>query len=72
MGTPLVARPYRFLLVSLGLGLGKSSVLRLLDLGCDGATFAHASLEAGHAVADRIRRPDGRFGFWLLTATASY
>src|SRR5215472_8816013 len=56
MGTPLVARSYRFLLlVSLGAGLGMSSVLLLLDLGCGCATLAHASLEAGHAAAGSIR-----------------
>jgi hypothetical protein len=69
MGTPLVARPYRYLLLVLHcLGLEVSSVLRLLDLGCGGATLAHASLEAGHAAASRIRRPGGRFGFRFLIA----
>src|SRR5208282_1655287 len=71
MRTPLVARSYRFLLwVSLFPSLGMSSVLRLLDLGCDGATLAHASLEAGHAGASHIRRPDRRFGFCFLAAAA--
>src|SRR5215831_12651616 len=62
MRTPLVARPYRFLLVLPYLGLELSSVLRLLDLGCGGAALAHASLEAGHAGPGRIRRSGGRLG----------
>src|SRR5260370_25944659 len=68
MGTPLVARSYRFLLlVSQCLGPGVSSVLRLLALGCGGATLAHASLEAGHARTGRVRRPGGSFGSSVLT-----
>src|SRR6202043_3337381 len=43
-------------------------VLRLLDLGCGGATLAYASLEAGHAGTSRIRRPDRCFGFCFLTS----
>src|SRR5580692_6613872 len=71
--TPLVARSYRFLLlVSLCLGLGQSSVLGLLGLGwCGGAALAHASLEARHAAASNIRRPDGRLGFRLLAPLAA-
>src|SRR5215472_15019696 len=69
MGTPLVARPYRFLLlVSLCLGLQSSSVLRLLGLGCSGAALAHASLEAGHAGSGRIRRSGGRLGFGVAAS----
>src|SRR5260370_32892463 len=73
MGTPLVARSYRFLLVvSLCLGPEVSSVLRLLGLGSGGATLAHASLEAGHAGTGRIGRPGGRFGSCLLTTAATH
>jgi len=43
-------------------------VLRLLGLGCGGATLAHASLEAGHAGPYRIRRPGGRFGHLILAS----
>src|SRR6516162_6073519 len=72
MGTPLVARSYRFLLlVSLCLGHQSSLVLRLLDLGCGCAAFAHTSLEAGHAGAYRIRRPGRRLGFRLRPADRS-
>src|SRR6516164_6675681 len=69
MGTPLVARPYRFLLlVSLCLGLQSSSVLRLLGLGCSGAALAHASLEAGHAGPGRIRRSGRCVGFGVAAS----
>src|ERR1700722_12626800 len=72
MGTPLVARSYRFLLVdSLCLGLQNPSVLRLLDLGgCSGAALAHASLEAGHPGPGRIRRSGGCVGFGLAASAA--
>src|SRR5579875_3038782 len=73
-GTPFLARSYRFLLVSMrfvvsmrcGLllvslraGRQGSSVRRLLGLWCGCAPFAHASLEGGHAAADRLRGPGG-------------
>src|SRR6516164_4201035 len=71
MGTPLVAHPYRFLLlVSLCLGLQSSSVLRLLGLGCGGAALAHASLEAGHAGPGRLRRSGGCVGFGIAAPIA--
>src|SRR5579872_4552290 len=71
MGTPLVARSYRFLLLgSLCVGLHDPSVLRLLGLGCGGAALAHASLEAGHAGSGRVRRPGGYVGFGVAASAA--
>src|SRR5690348_18441273 len=54
-----------------GSALSFHRVLRLLALGCGGATFAYASLEAGHAGTGRVRRPRGCLGFCLVTTGTS-
>src|ERR1700759_2458214 len=66
--TLLVAHPYRSLLLCPD--HQGSSVLRLLGLRGSGAAFAHASLEAGHAVPDGVRRSGGHLGFGLAASAA--